>query len=205
MSSHLPHSEEGFTLVEVLLAVSLVAVIAAMVFGSLYLSATAIDRARAGASEDRILRSALRVMAEELGASINRSSAPWIGVNAQQDGQPADTVAFLAVGQFRGAESAAESELARIVYSRDQDRLLRVVRRNLYGLTDESIDHLDLLFKVKGFNLRYYDRTANVWADEWDGRARSGVPGAVLIELTTAQDNEEPRTIREWVSLGFHS
>ena len=44
-----PHrrSEGGFTLVEVLLAVSLVAMMATLVFGSLYVTTSAIDAARA--------------------------------------------------------------------------------------------------------------------------------------------------------------
>jgi general secretion pathway protein J len=205
MSSPPRHSERGFTLVEVLLAVSLVAVIAAMVFGGLYLSATAIERARAAAADERFLRSTLQVMAEELGASINLSTGPWLGINAQQDGQPADTVAFLSIGQFRSTDWASETETVRIVYTKDEDRLLRVVRRNLYGLTDESIDHMNLAVKVRGFNVRYYDRTANVWSDEWDGRARNGVPGAVLIELTLTQESAQPWTIRQWVSLGMRS
>ncbi|HJT22404.1 MAG TPA: type II secretion system protein GspJ [Nitrospira sp.] len=198
-------SEQGFTLVEVLLAVSLVAVIAAMVFSGLYLSATAIEQARAAAADERFLRSTLQVMAEELGTSINLSSGPWLGINAQQDGQPADTVAFLSIGQFRSTDLASETETVRIVYTKDEDRLLRVVRRNLYGLTDESIDHMNLAVKVKGFNVRYYDRTTNVWSDEWDGRARNGVPSAVLIELTLMQESAQPWTIRQWVSLGMRS
>src|SRR5262249_19402752 len=151
-----------------------------------------------------------------LSTSINRSASPWLGINGQRESQPADTVAFLTVGQFRGTDWATESEIVRIVYTREEDRLLRVVRRNVYGLTDESIDHMNLAVKVKGFNVRYYDRTNNVWADEWDGRARSSAPTAVLIEITFAQntdqntaqnntqndDTDESRTIREWVSLG---
>jgi general secretion pathway protein J len=199
------HSERGFTLVEVLLAVSLVAVIAAMVFSGLYLTTTAIDRTRAGAADEQILRSTLRVMADELAMSVSDISSPWMGINAQQDGQPADTVAFLSVGQFRGMESATETETVRIVYTREEDRLLRVVRRNLYGITDESIDHMELAVKVKGFNVRYYDRTANLWSDEWDARARAGVPSAVLIELTLVQDGAEPRTVCQWVSVGVPS
>ena len=45
-----PGFDGGFTLVEVLLATALVAVIAAMVFGSLHVSATAIDGARNAAA-----------------------------------------------------------------------------------------------------------------------------------------------------------
>jgi general secretion pathway protein J len=205
MSFRPAHSEQGFTLVEVLLAVALVGVIAAMVFSGLYLTTTAIDRTRASSEEEQILRSTLRVMADELAMSISQSVSPWMGINTQFKGEPADTVAFLSVGQFRATDSALDTETVRIVYTRDEDRLLRVVRRNLYGVTDESIDHMELMVKVKGFNVRYYDRTNNVWSDEWDGRARSSPPTVVLIELTLAQDGAEPRTVRQWVPVGVPS
>jgi general secretion pathway protein J len=199
------HSERGFTLVEVLLATALVAVIAAMVFGSLHLSAVAIDSARATVAQEQVLRSTLRIMTEELTVGVSNPIGPWMGLNSQQEGQPADTVAFLTLGQFRGVESGQETELVRIVYAREGDRLLRFVRRNLYGLTDESVDQLELATNVKGFNLRYYDGQANVWSDDWDGRARSAPPGAVLIELTVMQDNAEMRTIRQWVPVRVRS
>jgi general secretion pathway protein J len=195
------HSEQGFTLVEVLLATALVAVIAAMVFGSLHLSTVAIDSARKTAAGQQVLRSTLRIMTEELTVGVSNPLGPWMGLNSQQEGQPADTVAFLTLGQFRGVESGQETELVRIVYAREGDRLFRFVRRNLYGLTDESVDRLELAANVKGFNLRYYDGQGNVWSDDWDGRARSAPPSAVLIELTLMQDNDETRTFRQWVPV----
>lgn len=199
------HSEQGFTLVEVLLATALVAVIAAMVFGSLHLSTVAIDSARKAAAREQVLRSTLRIMTEELTVGVSNPLGPWMGLNSQLEGQPADTVAFLTLGQFRGVESGQETELVRIVYAREGDRLFRFVRRNLYGLTDESVDRLELAANVKGFNLRYYDGQGNVWSDDWDGRARSAPPSAVLIELTLMQDNDETRTFRQWVPVKVRS
>lgn len=199
------HSEQGFTLVEVLLATALVAVIAAMVFGSLHLSTVAIDSARKTAAREQVLRSTLRIMTEELTVGVSNPLGPWMGLNSQLEGQPADTVAFLTLGQFRGVESGQETELVRIVYAREGDRLFRFVRRNLYGLTDESVDRLELAANVKGFNLRYYDGQGNVWSDDWDGRARSAPPSAVLIELTLMQDNDETRTFRQWVPVKVRS
>ncbi|HET7910121.1 MAG TPA: type II secretion system protein GspJ, partial [Nitrospira sp.] len=130
--------------------------------------------------------------------------------NASQDGQPADTLAFNTLGQFRSADSVQDSEMVRIVYTRDYDRLLRFMRRNIYGVTDESLDRFELAKLVRGFNVRYFDPQANVWVDEWDGRTRTSPPAAILIELTLAEDGppdapEQLRTFREWVSIGVKS
>ena len=196
------HPEGGFTLIEVLLAVSLVAMMATLVFGSLYVTTSAIDAARANSANEQIVRTTLRVMIDELSVAVSSTTGPWMGINGQQDGQSADSVAFLTMGQFRGAESTKDTELVRIVYTREGDRLLRFVRRNLYGLTDESVEQVELANKVKGFNVRYYDSKSRLWLDEWDGRGRPGTPKALLIELTLIQANAELQTIRQWVTVG---
>ena len=193
-------------MVEVLLATALVAVIAAMVFGSLYVSTAAIDGARRAAAREQLLRSTLRIMSEELSAAVATPIGPLTGVSATQEGQPADTIAFNTLGQFRGGDSTQESEMVRIVYTREGDRLLRVIRRNIYGITDDSIDQFELAKPVRGFNLRYFDTQANAWVDEWDGRARTSPPSAILMELTLIQDgDEEMRTFRQWVPIGVKS
>ena len=195
--------EGGFTLVEVLLAVSLVATMAALVFGSLFVTTNAIDAARANSANEQMIRSTLRVMIDELSVGKNSPASPWMGINGQLEGLPADTIAFLTMGQYRGAESAKDTEMVRIVYTREGDRLLRYVRKNLYGLTDESVGQIELATKVKAFNVRYYDGTNRLWVDEWDGRTRlQSLPKALLIELTLLQENAELQTIRQWVAVG---
>ena len=194
-------SEGGFTLIEILLAVSLVAMMASLVFGSLYVTLSAIDSARAKSADEQIVRSTLRLMIDELSVSVSRPTGPWMGINGQYDGRPADSVAFLTMGQFRGADSAKDTELVRIVYTREGDRLLRFVRRNLYGLTDESVEQVELATKVKGFNVRYYDGKSKLWLDEWTGRGTES-PKAILLELTLLQEKAELQTVRQWVSVG---
>jgi general secretion pathway protein J len=195
-------SEEGFTLIEILLAVSLIAMMATLVFGSLYVTTSAMDAARAKSSDEQIVRRTLSLMIDELAVSESRATGPWMGINDQRDGQPADSVAFLTMGQFRGADSAKDTELVRIVYTREGDRLLRFSRRNLYSLTDESIEKVELATKVKGFNVRYYDGKSQLWLDEWDSRGKPGAPKAILLELTLLQGKEEPVTVRQWVAIG---
>ena len=195
-------SEYGFTLVEILLAVALVAMMATLVFGSLYATTSAIDTVRTQSANEQIVRSTLRVMADELSVSAPPTKElPWVGINTLYDGQPADTIAFLTMGEFRGAESAKNTEMVRIVYTREGDRLLRFARKNLYGLTDESVEQVELATRVKGFNVRYYDSKSNLWLDEWDGQ-RLGTPKVILIELTLLQEKTELQTVRQWVALG---
>jgi general secretion pathway protein J len=75
------------------------------------------------------------------------------------------------------------------------------VRRNRYGLTDESVELVELANKVKGFNVRYYDGKSKLWLDEWSGRGTES-PQAILLELTLLQEKEELQTVRQWVSVG---
>ena len=195
------HAQGGFTLVEVLLAVSLVALMATLVFGSLYVTTSAMDAARAASASEQIVRSTLRVMSDELSLAKDSGTNRWVGINALFDGQPADSVAFITMGQFRGAASAKDSEQVRIVYTREGELLLRFARKNIYGLTDESVERIELARKVKGFNVRYFDGTSRTWVDEWNNAAR-GIPKVLLLEVTLLEENAELQTIRQWVTVG---
>jgi general secretion pathway protein J len=80
---------------------------------------------------------------------------------------------------------------------------MRFARKNLYGLTDESLDQLELADRVKGFNLRYFDGQSRLWIDEWPAATKS--PKALLLEVTFQQADEPPWTVREWVAIGASS
>ena len=196
--------QAGFTLVEVLVAVALVGVIGAMVLGSLVMTTNAVEAGREHAAQEQTIRKILRLMAEEISLSNRNTMYPWVGTNATQDGQPADILAFLAMSHelSTSAANAKESETVRVVYTRERDRLIRFVRRNLYTLTDtnESLDQMELADRVQSFNIRYYDDQNRIWIDEWP--AVSKIPKALLIEVTFQYPDADPWTVREWVMIG---
>ena len=192
--------EGGFTLVEALLAIALLATLGAIVFGSLLTTTQVVDAGRAAASREQTIRRVLRLMAEELTIGVKETTFPWVGLNGTQDGQSADTLAFVTRGDGLGIQAARESEILRVIYTREGDRLIRFVRRNLYALTDESVDQVNLATKVKGFNVRYYSRQGQVWLDEWS--STGPLPTALLLEITFQEPDAEPYTIREWVTVG---
>lgn len=197
-----PHSNKhdaGFTLIEVLVAATLLATVAAMVFGSLLTTTRAIDAGREHAAKEQRIRQLLTLMAEEIAFSKKDNSFPWVGINGTQEGQPADTLAILAISHASTTASMKGSETVRVVYTRERDRLIRFVRRNLYSVTDESVDQTELADNVSGFNVRYYDGQSRVWLDDWQ---TIGLPKALLLEVTFQQPNYVPWTIREWVTIG---
>ena len=196
--------QAGFTLVEILVAVALVGMIGAMVLGSLVMTTNAVEAGREHAAQEQAIRRILRLMAEEISLSKRNTMYPWVGTNATQDGQPADILAFLAMSHelSTSAANAKESETVRVVYTRERDRLIRFVRRNLYTLTDtnESLDQMELADRVQSFNIRYYDDQNRIWIDEWP--AVSKIPKALLIEVTFQYPDAAPWTVREWVMIG---
>ncbi|HSN04724.1 MAG TPA: type II secretion system protein GspJ [Nitrospira sp.] len=193
-------AEAGFTLVEALLAIAMLATMGAIVFGSLVTTTRVVEAGRAAATKEQTVRRVLRLMAEELSIGVQEPIYPWTGMNGTQDGQPADTLAFVTLSDGVGAQGAQESDRLRVIYTREGDRLIRFVRRNLYGLTDESLEQIDLANKVTGFNVRYYSGQSRVWADEWT--ANGPMPTAVLVEVTFQEAGAEPYTIREWITVG---
>lgn len=202
MSLPVSHSraEAGFTLVEALLAIALLATLGVIVFGSLVTTTQVVDAGRAAASREQTVRRVLRLMAEELSTGVQDTTYPWTGMNGTVDGQPADTLAFVTLNDGFGAQAAQESERLRVIYTREGDRLIRFVRRNLYGLTEESLEQVDLANKVTGFNVRYYSGLGRVWADEWT--ANGPMPIAILVEVTFQEAGAAPYTIREWITVG---
>ncbi len=193
-------AECGFTLVEMLVATALLATVGAIVFGSLVTTTHVVDAGRAHAVKEQTIRRVLRVMADELSIGRNVQAFPWLGVNGTLDGQPADTLAFLTIGDYVAASPGVASETIRVVYTRDRDRLMRFARRNIYGLTDESVDQIELANRVKAFNVRYYDAQSRIWTDEWSVITK--MPKAVLFEVTFEPPDEDPWIIREWVTIG---
>jgi general secretion pathway protein J len=196
--------QEGFTLVEVLVAVTLLGTVAAMVFASLLTTTQTVDAGRAHVAREQTVRKILRLMAEEIAFSKRSITYPWVGMNGTQDGQPADTLAILAMSQevISVTAPAKESDTVRVVYTRERDRLIRFVRKNLFTVTDtnESLDQMELADNVLAFNVRYYDEQNRIWLDEWPNTAK--LPKALLLEVTFQYPESAPWTIREWVTIG---
>jgi len=194
--------EGGFTLLELLVAVALLALLLTLTslsFSSTFRILEAVEEDRGRAHQARLC---LSRMGDELMMTRKEAGSSWVGRNGDQNNQPADVLAFVSTSHVSTRADAPQAGLTRVLYAREGTRLLRLATSaNLHGPPSPAIEQMEMAQDVAGLNLRYYDRTRRIWVDEWDGRVRSEVPAAVLIELTLNNARNEPRTFTQWVMV----
>jgi type II secretion system protein J len=193
--------QAGYTLIEVLISVAILAVVMTMV--SLTFSSTVrmVHTVNEEQGQEHQARTCLSLMAEDLMMARKHPRFPWSTRNGELEGQPADLLAFVSTGHASGDETRQEAGLSRVLYTRDGGRLSRLTLRNLHGAFPEAIERIDLATGVAAFDLRYYDDTLQKWVDEWDGKVRKSLPRAVMIQLTLMNSRQERRTYIEWATV----
>lgn len=182
--------QRGYTLVEVLIAVAILAVVMTMV--SLTFSSTVrlVQAVNNGQEQEHQARICLSLIAGDLLTARKHPRFPWSTKNGEWEGQPADLLAFVAAGRADERQQSQEAGLLRVLYTREGDRLTRVVLRNLQGEFPEAVERTELATGIVAFDLRYYDEMSRLWVDEWDGKVRPSLPRAVRIQLTFVNGQE---------------
>jgi general secretion pathway protein J len=180
-------TRRGFTLLEMLVALAIIAVLAGALYASLRTGLQAQQRAEASVAPARTAMLAL----EMVGVSLESAPPPtgvlagaFIGEDETEEG--GDVVSFFAAGGAAAAERAGirKIEIALRADERETGRkmLVRRVTANLLApKTPEPAEEV-LCRDVLGLNLRYFDGTD--WVDSWDSTTRDNtLPFAVEATL----------------------
>lgn len=198
--------QRAFTLLELTIAVAMVAVLGLSLYSALAIAFRARDSARAQTAPVREASIALDVVQRELGSVVPADgllNGPFIAYSGGSVDAPADTVEFHAFGSDPTA--APDDPLAegvrrvQLLLRTDTDppMLVRRVERNLLATVIDEPQEEILLTNVRGFDLRYFD--GEVWLEEWDSTQMGGVlPFAVevTLELNTPALHDSTRYYR---------
>lgn len=209
--------QDGFTLIEVLIAVVLLAVISFLVYQSMGSAVGSKERfenrelAYRGANVflDRLTRelttAVLYANVELLGVSANGeqvSKSVFSGTNSGDQ----DKLIFDTLSHTRYLKDSKESDLAELTYWLDpmeDGEGLYVIKRRDKSPPDaepgEKGKVTILLDGVKEFNLRYYDPVKTEYKDEWDTTKvdyANRLPRAVEITLVLQDPGDEENTLR---------
>lgn len=180
----------GFTLIEMLVAVFLLAVLGTAGFSMLFQMNTTKDVVLAQADRLAELQRTFYWMTEDFTQVVDRpvrssvdERIPSFLVSLQGD----SIIQISRAGWTNPARtvSPARSDLQRVSYSLDEDKLMRNYWYHLDSLDDAPTKRRQLLSKVEDLSLRFLDRTGE-WHDSWPPLELEdpGLPAAVETRLT---------------------
>ena len=176
----------GFTLIEVVLALTIFALLGTILYGAFALSHSALAKSQAGAARSQAQRST----ADLLGGYI-RSAYPYRYSPQEQtiffEGE-SDSLTFISAY----SHSAGGRGMAKIQIAVDESESGRAplfleeatpVRVNREERAIGQIQRVLLQERIRDFRLAYLDPQAEeeTWQERWDGRERRILPRAVRL------------------------
>lgn len=173
----------GFTLLEVLVAIAIFAVVSAVAYGGLMQVLQTRDRVEAERAFWRGTALMFRRMEEDFAQVQMRKVRDVDGINMLPTfaGRPLDTRALAppSVEFTRGGVpvvgDGARSDLQRVAYRLSEGRLTRLVWPALDRTADSKPQETVLMQEVEDLEVRFYS-PAGQWLDAWPPRQQVGAP-----------------------------
>jgi general secretion pathway protein J len=194
----------GFTLLEVIVAISIMALIATLTFGSIQGALAARDWLEKADETNQIARIAMDRIRRDIALAYLTDSTTAINtyrtIFVAKDNSP-DRLWFTSLSHKRLYRDARESDQTEITYWTEDDPttddafvLLRREAPRIDSEPEKDGVIQPLAYKVKAFELLYLDPTTNEWAKEWDttGTVQTErLPRAVQVNLTLLAPDPE--------------
>ncbi|CAN5557129.1 type II secretion system minor pseudopilin GspJ [soil metagenome] len=212
----MPMLRNAFTLIELVVALSIVAVMAVSLYASVRIAFKAQSSAEAAIEPSRTAELAMEFLRQDIenamppattGGGIalatGKLAGDFVGTDGTDDrGHPGDDLNFYSTAEagehVSGNGEIKNIELLITTTTNSTDHVLtRRVTRNLLSAVVPTPDEEILCRGVSGFNLRYYNGTD--WQDTWSASAQDNVlPAAVevTLELERPAGDTGTRTLR---------
>jgi general secretion pathway protein J len=176
----------GFTLLELLISVAIFALIGAMAYGGLQQVLDQQHGTREKSQRLSDLQKAYLIMQRDLEQMVNRKIRNEFGdqVDALVGGSGFDGVVFSRAGRANPA-GFVRSNIQRVAYVPDQERLLRRTWRVLDRAQDSEPDDHVLVEGLQRFALRFLDE-GDEWQERWPPQAQGGTETAAGVDLPRA-------------------
>lgn len=184
----------GFTLLEVLIAVVLLGILSAALYGSYFGVIRARDRASAGMESRRELGATLDLIRREVSSALfNRTDKRLRFVVEDRDnfGAPSSTLELTTLAPPAG-QSRSESGIVAVTYrmaEKDKKRTLTRQERDLFS-EEVTIPAYPQMEQISAFLVECYD--GSKWVKSWDTAINGALPKSVRV---TVQVEEEGKTV----------
>jgi general secretion pathway protein J len=197
------YSPRGFTLLEVLVASSILSIVLAILHGVFSQTLTSKRVAEERTALSRTARIVLLRIGEDLQASFpfTTENARFVGETRRTSTFPQASVSFMSFANAQLTSVGREDDWSEITYDLIPDpltpsvwQLIRRVRLSVDSARSASAGEVvPLLASVQGLRFRFFDGRG--WSEEWGrDQTRGRIPQAVEVELLLATN--ENRKVR---------
>ncbi len=199
-----PRRPAGFTLIEVMIALSILTFMAASIYTIMRNATDMQEEERARSDMHTMGRNAMERMRKEIAAaflSVNETEY-WKTEFKAVDRNPIDELDFVSRSHEKHYPDVREGDLAEIGYRSEEDEgggAFRTLLHREATLVDDDPDRggvtLAMCHHVRELNFRFYDETKEEWKEEWDTEG-SDTPGRLprAVEIRLELEDEEGRT-----------
>jgi general secretion pathway protein J len=181
---------KGFTLLELLVALALLALLAAALYGTYFGLMTGRDRATAAAAEMRELSTTLDALRREIAAAWYKTPADptkprfrFVVEDRDFFGKPASTLVFTTIAPPAAGEGGPVSDQSLVEYrpvARENAMRLMRHKQDVY-LQSDSYPAYAQMEELQGFLVECYD--GSQWVRSWDTRLNNGLPKQVRVTV----------------------
>jgi general secretion pathway protein J len=203
--------QRGLTLIEIALAVSILAIMGVMTAGTIGRSFDAYEAVNGVDGKYHNVRMALNRMARDISMAfiappqkVRDEDRQWKTIFKGGDDSPFDELHFTSFSHRILLQNAKESDQCEISYfgapDEDDSSKLNLMRREDWRLDDEPEKGgrvYVLAEEIKDFKLRYFDVKDDDWTDEWDtekSEFKDRLPS--IVELTLVIEDEGGEEIK---------
>ena len=208
--------KRGFTLLEIILAVAVLALVGTMIYGGF--SQTSLNKARVEEDVDRsrVVHMALERMARELQmafVSTHANPSPDLRVVETafigKDNSDEDRIDFTSFSHrrlYRNARESDQNEISYFVTDHPDDPDVRILARREQNRIDEDPRRGGksqiMVEGVEGFNLEYYDPLLSDWVQTWDTENTLSQPNRLPTQVRITLTVTDPRRSRATQTFG---
>ncbi len=181
----------GFTLLEVLIAIALLALISGALYGTYFSLVRGRETALSGMEARRELRTTLDMLRRELTAAFYRKDNKKLHfVVEDRDffGKPASTLDFTTIAPPRSSDVPLSDQVAVRYRSRDRDGKILLSReaRDVYQ-TGEPLPYPQME-ELEGFLVECYD--GGKWVRTWDTELNPSLPKSVRVTIRVKEGDK---------------
>ncbi|MGB7949855.1 MAG: type II secretion system protein GspJ [Candidatus Binatia bacterium] len=191
-------SQKGFTLVEVILALTIFALMGTVLYGAFSLSHSAVERSQRSFERSQKLRSVDETLGSYIRSAYPYRSSPQ-GSAIVFSGQQAE---LTFVSSFSLAMGGRGMAIVRLFWEGDDDRAgkLRLEEETPVRIAGEDFNKeqqgirnsMVVLEGLKELRMTYLDPESDQekWEESWDAQERNRLPRAVRVHYRTGEGRE---------------